>query len=388
MELNKKSVRTLIMLIAFAVIAAWALFRPAAIAAIWQGLAAIMTPFVLGVTIAFLVNLLLRPLEAGWDRLLGWGGGRRGRWLAGMKRPVSILLSVVLIAVAMFVLLFIVLPEVAKTIILVAEMVPQYASHVDGWWQWIDERLAGLGLEVPRPDLRIDDLAPMVSDWLAEQGPAVLGKTLGFTTSVVTGVFNVVIGLVLGLYILADKERLLRQTRRVLQAFLPEERVKTIVDVADLTNTTFSKFVTGQLTDAFIVGVLCYIFMLVTRMPYAGAASVVVGVTTIVPVIGVLIGTVVAAFLILVVDPVKAFWFVVFIVVLQQVESNVIYPRVVGKSVGLPGLWVLAAISVGGATFGVLGMLLAVPTFSVLYTLLRRAVNRRLADKEAGGAVG
>lgn len=378
MELNQKTVRTIAALIAFAVVAVWAVFRPQSLATLWQALMTIVTPFVVGITVAFLVNLLLQPLEAGWDRLLG---GARGRRPAKLKRPISILISVILIAVGVFVLLFIVLPEVARTFVLVAELVAEYVSEAEGVLDWIEESLADWGVEVSDDGYDIGGWASSAAEWLKQQGPAVLANTLGFTTSVVTGVYNVLLGVIFGLYILADKERLLSQSRRVLQAFLPEERVKAIVDVADLTNTTFSKFVTGQLLDAVIVGLLCYIFMVVTRMPYAGAASVVVGVSTIVPVIGVLIGTVVSAFLILVVDPMKAFWFVVFIIVLQQVESNVIYPRVVGQSVGLPGIWVLAAITIGGATLGVLGMLLAVPTFSVLYKLMRRTVHRRLAEK-------
>lgn len=380
MEFSRKSVRTLVGLITFALLLAWALFRPWAAAGIWRGIVTIVTPFIFGVTFAFLVNLLLRPVEATWDRVFRRAGRRqagKGRW-ANLKRPVSLAVSVVLIGAAIFVLMFIVLPEVVRTVVFVAEMTPEYAARLETWRGWLQERLAEYDIVLPQLRIELDSVGASVRDWITQRGPAVLATTLGFTTSVVNGIFNVVIGVVLALYILADKERLLGQMQRTLQAFLPEQRARTVVHVANLTHDTFAKFITGQLTDALIVGLLCYIGMIVLSIPHAGAVSVLVAVTTIIPVIGVLIGTVVAALLIVVTDPMKALWFLIFIIVLQQFESNVIYPRVVGKSVGLPGLWVLVAITVGGALFGILGMLMAVPTFSVMYTLVREAVAKRL----------
>lgn len=380
MEFSRKSVRTLVGLITFALLLAWALFRPWAAAGIWRGIVTIVTPFIFGVTFAFLVNLLLRPVEATWDRVFRRAGRRqagKGRW-ANLKRPVSLAVSVVLIGAAIFVLMFIVLPEVVRTVVFVAEMTPEYAARLETWRGWLQERLAEYDIVLPQLRIELDSVGASVRDWITQRGRAVLATTLGFTTSVVNGIFNVVIGVVLALYILADKERLLGQMQRTLQAFLPEQRARTVVHVANLTHDTFAKFITGQLTDALIVGLLCYIGMVVLSIPHAGAVSVLVAVTTIIPVIGVLIGTVVAALLIVVTDPMKALWFLIFIIVLQQFESNVIYPRVVGKSVGLPGLWVLVAITVGGALFGILGMLMAVPTFSVMYTLVREAVAKRL----------
>lgn len=378
LALNTKTVRSLAGLIAFALVGAWVLFRPADAARIWQGVVTVSTPFVLGAAAAFVVNLLLRPVERAWDRLLA-GNGRS--WPAKSKRPVGIFLSVVIIVGVMLVLLLIVIPELVRTLVLVAEALPDYGARVQSWWGWLADYLAPYGIHLPTLDLRLDNIRPMVVQGLTQWGPSFLARTFGFTTSVVTGVFNVVVGIVLALYILADKEWLLAQSRRVLRAFLPETQVRAVEEVAVLTDTTFSRFVAGQLTDAFIVGALCYVGVLLMRMPYPAAVAVLVGVTTIIPVIGVLLGTLLAALLILVVDPVKALWFIVFIVVLQQFESNVIYPKVVGQSVGLPGIWVLAAITVGGATFGVAGMLLGVPVFSVMYSLLRGAVHRRLAAK-------
>ena len=151
--------------------------------------------------------------------------------------------------------------------------------------------------------------------------------------------------------------------------------------MARMTNRTCSNFVTGQLTEAVILGTLCFLGMLIFRLPYAGVISVLVGFTALIPIFGAFIGVGIGAFLILLVSPIKALWFILFFVILQQLEGNLIYPRVVGKSVGLPGIWVLAAVTVGGNAFGLAGMLLAVPLCSVLYTLARQGVNARLARK-------
>lgn len=379
-ELDRRHVRTLIVIGAVVLLVAWGLFRPEASGALFEGVMSVLKPFILGLAIAFVVNLVLQPLERGWDALFG-GTMKPGGLGEKARRPVSIFLSVTAIGTVFFVLLFIVVPEVARTFVVVADALPQYFAEVEAWWGRLAVDVETYGIVLPQFELNVEELGPMLTTWLTEQAPTFLATTLGFTTSFLAGIFTTVVGIVFALYVLADKERLGRQLRSVLRAFLPEERAKAVVRVARMANKTFAGYVTGQITDAFIVGVLCYIGMRIMAMPHPAAVSVLVGATTIVPVIGVLMGTIVGALLILVVDPMKAFWFLVFIVVLQQLESNFIYPRVVGKSVGLPGLWVLAAVTVGGLTFGVLGMLVAVPIVSVLYTLMGEAVRRRLAQK-------
>lgn len=179
----------------------------------------------------------------------------------------------------------------------------------------------------------------------------------------------------------AQKETLTGQAKKVVRALFSEKWAHWITDVARMTNRTFSNFVTGQLTEAVILGTLCFLGMLIFRLPYAGVISVLVGFTALIPIFGAFIGVGIGAFLILLVSPIKALWFILFFVILQQLEGNLIYPRVVGKSVGLPGIWVLAAVTVGGNAFGLAGMLLAVPLCSVLYTLARQGVNARLARK-------
>ncbi|MGN1319588.1 MAG: AI-2E family transporter, partial [Acutalibacteraceae bacterium] len=174
---------------------------------------------------------------------------------------------------------------------------------------------------------------------------------------------------------------LTRQANKIVRALFKPDNAKKLIDFTAMTNDIFTKFVTGQLTEACIIGSLCFIGMLIFGMPYAGIISVLIGFTALIPIFGAFIGTGIGAFLILLENPLKAFWFVVFIIVLQQLEGNLIYPRVVGKSVGLPGIWVLTAVTIGGGLFGVLGMLFSVPVCSVLYVLFRKFVNKRVKDE-------
>ena len=183
------------------------------------------------------------------------------------------------------------------------------------------------------------------------------------------------LALAFSIYVLAQKETLKRQSKKVLAKLMKPEKMQKLLDMLDLINRTFTNFITGQLTEAVIIGVLCFIGMSIFRMPYAPAISVLVGFTALIPVFGAFIGTAIGAFLILLVKPIQAVWFVVFIIVLQQFEGNLINPKVVGKSVGLPGIWVLVAVTIGGNAMGVVGMLISVPLCSVLYVVARNAVN-------------
>ena len=202
------------------------------------------------------------------------------------------------------------------------------------------------------------------------------------TTNIVQGVVNVVIGLIVSIYLLSSKETLCRQVKRMTYAFLPRRVADECVAVCQLISQCFSNFVSGQLMEACILGLLCFIGMRIFRFEYAFLISLLVGVSAIVPVVGAFIGTIPAVFLLFLVEPMQAVWFIVFIVVLQQIEGNLIYPKVVGESVGLPPLWVLMGIVIGGGLGGILGMLLGVPLFTVVYKLLSQATQQRLERKK------
>lgn len=376
MDLNKEMFRRILLLVTLSAIIVWAVFHPFAVWSVVQGALTILTPFILGLCIAFAINLLLRPIESRWDYLVS--RRRRSGWTAKLKRPVCIVLSGIVITGVIFVLLFIVLPEIVSTIGTIIDLLPGFLAQMESWWSKLSKALSDHGIVLPQFQLDGNQVSAFVRDFLMKRGLSVFGTTVDITTSIIAWGVNFIIALVFSLYVLAQKERLGGQMRRFMVAFLPEKTTEKMLEVASLTNRTFAKFVTGQLADALIVGILCFIGMLILSIPYAATVSVLVGATSIIPVFGALIGTGVGALLIVMAQPIKALWFVLFIIVLQQFESNVIYPRIVGQSVGLPAIWVLAAITIGGSLFGLLGMLVSVPVGSVLYTLVKQTVNTRL----------
>ena len=225
-------------------------------------------------------------------------------------------------------------------------------------------------------------LTTTITTFVKEQGTDILNTTINVGSSILTSLLNIFIGFVFAIYFLSTKERIGKQTGRVLSVIIPEKRVSMFNHVLQVTSSTFSRFVGGQLTEAVIIGSLCALGMLIFGFPKVGTISLLIGATALIPIFGAFIGTGIGAFLILFESPIKAFWFIIFILVLQQLECNLIYPKVVGDKLGLPGIWVLVAVTVGGGLFGFAGMLLGVPICSVVYTLVMEYLDKRDAKKE------
>ena len=375
MDISKKTVKRILLIIAFTVILIWAVYNHKLLFKYIGELYALISPFVIGLCIAYVVNVIMRPIERMWMKLLS---RFKGKWVEKLKRPICLLLSILLIIGIILAVVFLIIPELSESISSLVSMIPSYVTEVESWWGALSERLVKYGVDLPQFNYNPDKLI----DFLKDGGTAVLNTTLSATTSIVTAVINFVLALAFSIYVLAQKETLKRQSKKVMSRLMKPEKMQKLLDMLDLINRTFTNFITGQLTEAVIIGVLCFIGMSIFRMPYAPAISVLVGFTALIPVFGAFIGTAIGAFLILLVKPIQAVWFVVFIIVLQQFEGNLIYPKVVGKSVGLPGIWVLVAVTIGGNAMGVVGMLISVPLCSVLYVVARNAVNGRpLAER-------
>lgn len=375
MDISKKTVKRILLIIAFTVILIWAVYNHKLLFKYIGELYALISPFVIGLCIAYVVNVIMRPIERMWMKLLS---RFKGKWVEKLKRPICLLLSILLIIGIILAVVFLIIPELSESISSLVSMIPSYVTEVESWWGALSERLVKYGVDLPQFNFNPDKLI----DFLKDGGTAVLNTTLSATTSIVTAVINFVLALAFSIYVLAQKETLKRQSKKVMSRLMKPEKMQKLLDMLDLINRTFTNFITGQLTEAVIIGVLCFIGMSIFRMPYAPAISVLVGFTALIPVFGAFIGTAIGAFLILLVKPIQAVWFVVFIIVLQQFEGNLIYPKVVGKSVGLPGIWVLVAVTIGGNAMGVVGMLISVPLCSVLYVVARNAVNGRpLAER-------
>lgn len=368
MELSKKAVKRILLIITFTVLLIWAIYNHKLLFKYIGELYSLISPFVIGLCIAYVVNVIMRPIERLWMKLLS---KCKGKWVEKMKRTICLLLSILLVIGIILAVIFIIMPELSDSVSSLVSMVPSYVSEVESWWEALVLRLDKYGVELPQFSFDTDKFIQILKDG----GTAVLNTTLSATTSIVTAVINIVLALAFSIYVLAQKETLKRQSKKVLAKLMKPEKMQKLLDMLDLINRTFTNFITGQLTEAVIIGVLCFIGMSIFRMPYAPAISVLVGFTALIPVFGAFIGTAIGAFLILLVKPIQAVWFVVFIIVLQQFEGNLIYPKVVGKSVGLPGIWVLVAVTIGGNAMGVVGMLISVPLCSVLYVVARNAVN-------------
>jgi len=333
------------------------------------GVLKLIMPFILGIIMAFVLNVLVNFLEKKCFN--------KSKISYKSKHNISIIMSLGLVISFLTFICILIIPQVKNTTDIFINNLPEYQENV----KEILEKI-GVNQEIRA---NIMDKTRVFSDkatiYLKDNTDQVVEGALGVASNVVTSLVNITIGIVFAIYLLVEKDKLLRQLNKVLSAYLPEKKVYKIRNIASLSNKTFANFVSGQVMEAAIIGVLCLIGMLVLRIPYAASVSILVGFTALIPVFGAFIGTIVGAFLIFMISPVKALVFIIFILILQQFEGNLIYPKVVGKSVNLPSIWVLVAVTIGASLSGVIGMLISVPIVSIFYSILTTNVNDRLALK-------
>lgn len=374
MELNRKNMKRYMLLITFAMLLYWGLHNAGQFAGVIRALFKLLSPFIIGLCLAFVMNLLLCPLERAWDDI--WGESKSAAKVK-LKRPVCLVLALLIFLGIISALFFVLIPQISATASTISTKVPDAIMKTELWWGNITAFFAEHNVVLPTFDLEPETIIKTVSDFIAQQGEQVFGKTMDITISIFSALINLILALVFSLYVLAQKERLGKNAKKLMYASMKEKTADRALELLSLTGNTFSRFVSGQVTEAFILATLCFIGMSILRMPYALVVSFVIGFTSLVPIFGAWVGAIIGAFLIVFVSPIKALGFVVFLLILQQIEGNVIYPKVVGKSVGLPGIWVLAAVTIGGGLFGVSGMLFGVPIFSIIYTLMGEFVRSR-----------
>jgi len=333
----------------------------------------IVKPFVYGFILAYLLN---RPLGFFQRKVYEplFKKQKRGEKLSRTLALITTYLAVFVLIAALF---SVVLPQLISSAYTLVENVQANLSTFE---HIINQVAALFGVESQVWEWLGNywkEIWTTVTNFVANSLPRMVDTAVGIGT----GVANLFVGFVVSIYLLTGKEKLILQSKRLLYALLPQRPAAKILEIGRMANATFGGFITGQLTDAAILGCLCFVSMTLLKMPYALLASVIVGITNMIPFFGPFIGAVPCTFIILVNDPIKAVWFVVLMVVLQQVDGNIISPRVVGSSVGLSGLWVLFAIMIGGSLFGLPGMMIGLPTFAVIYTLLRQWISYRLKEK-------
>lgn len=362
------------LLITFALVLAWGINNPAQVGGILSRLLGLVSPFLLGFCFAFVLNIILRPLERLWNRL--WHKSK-SPLKHKLRRPLCLLLSLVLLFGVVAAVFLVLIPQLRETVLSISAMVPQAVEKAEQWWAELSAFFAHFGAYLPELDLDAEKIISTATDMIARYAGTMANKTLNITLSIFKVFFNLIMALIISFYVLGQKEQHGRNCRRAIRAIMKPVHADRFLSVVSLVDRSFSSYVTGQMTEAVILGCLCCLGMLIFRFPYAPVISVVIGFTALIPIFGAWVGAIIGAFLIVFVSPMKALWFIVFLVILQQLENNLIYPKVVGKSVGLPGIWVLAAVTIGGGAFGILGMLMGVPTCAVIYTLAREFVNRR-----------
>ena len=307
----------------------------------------------------------------------------KNKILQKLRRPLCILLSLIFILAVLWAVMLLVVPEIINAAEVLAKAIPDFLVGTQKWAVEQADTIPQLKEKIEAFQINWAETGKTLLTYITSSATSLLGGTVNFVVELTGGLVNAVVGFIFGLYILLDKEKLKLQLNNLLRAALPEKRYTGLVYVANLTSRTFAKFISGQCIEACILGTLTWLGMLLFRFPYAPMIGALVGLTALVPILGAVVGTVVGAFMIMMINPVQAIWYILFLQVLQQIEGNLIYPRVVGSSVGLPPIWVLAAVTLGGSLAGIVGMLFAVPVASVAYALVRTGVRDKLRDTDA-----
>jgi len=332
----------------------------------------VFMPLIIGIGIAFILNLLLNRFENNVFKKRKIF--KNNKWIQNHLRMVSIFLTYLVTLLIFAVIIIFVFPQVAESAKTLIDKLPEYSDKIAKYATKLYEDI-GLNDEIMNQVFASSkDFFIGLSSFTAETLLKVVGVTIGITS----GAFVVLMGIIFSIYILGSKEKLIGIISKLNRAFLPEKTANYLSNLMNNVNNIFSKFVGGQITEAFILGTLCFIGLLIFKIPYAPLVSVLIAVTSLIPFVGAFIGTIPAILIIVMESPSKAIFFVIFIVILQQLEGNIIYPKVVGDAIGIDGFWVFFAITVGGGLFGVLGMLLGVPLMALLYTVVRSEVNDRL----------
>ena len=373
MEWNKQTIKGLLAVVCGGVAFYWVLQNLWALGGAVSWLLGILAPFLLGGAIAFILNVPMRAIER---NLMP-----RAKSAARFRRPLALVLALVGVLGVLALASWVIGPGIAEAVMSIVNQIPQAAKRLQEQLLELEEYLPQLEAIIAELDINWGELSKKAIDLAQDWGSGLLSSGSGFIGGVVSGVSTFVIGLIFSFYILLQKEKLTRQAPQVFYAILPERRADRLLEVLRLAERTFSSFLSGQCLEACILGTLFVVAMTLFQIPYALLVGVLIALTALIPIVGAFIGCAVGALLIAIDDPWKALWFIVLFLVLQQVEGNLIYPHVVGSSVGLPSIWVLFAVTLGGSLMGILGMLVFIPVCSVLYALFRGYVKNRLVQK-------
>jgi len=376
MHIEKKTLKHIFIGVAVCILLYWILHETEQVNGLLDLLSSMLSPFVFGAGLAFVINVPMRSIE----NKLGFVKK------AMIKRTISLVATLLLLILVLALVFYLLIPQVIETGSNFVGKLPDFFMDVqNGITDFLNERpqlLQWANENIDWQSFNFGALIQKALDFLGNSVSVIFSGAITAIGDVAGTLMNGIIGIIFGIYCLFNKEILARQGRKLLYAFFPEKWSDNTIRILRMTNTTFSNFLTGQCLEVIILGCMFAVSMAIFNMPYIPLVSVLVAVTAFIPVVGAFVGCIFGAFFILVDDPLQALWFVVLFLVLQQIEGNLIYPRVVGTSIGLPGMWVLLAVAVGGELMGVAGMFLMIPLASVIYTLLREGTCKRLENRK------
>lgn len=373
-DINNK-LKPYILISTYVIVLAYVILNISTVWTFLRNILGILSPFLTAIGIAFVLNIPMRILES--KVLFFMDDSKKFPFLKSLKRPFAIVVTLLLVVGLLSTLIIFIIPQLITSVSSLIDNVP---SYVQSFEDLITQTLGPInGFDKIWTDIMNawKDIFSFASQFLG----FTINHIFNLTVSITSGIINFFLSIVFAIYMLASKELLIFQCKKFLYAHLKKKYADKILKVGRISKETFQRFIGGQCTEAVIIGTLCFIGMVILRLPYALLIGFIIGITSLIPIFGAFIGTIPSAFIILIINPIKAIIFVIFIIVLQQLEGHLIYPKVVGNSIGLSAIWVMFAMLVGGSLFGFLGLLLGIPLFGVIYKLLKENTNKKIDSK-------
>lgn len=371
--MNKEQKKHMIEVVAFAILLYCGILH---LDVVWNVVCHILSlfmPFIAGGAIAFIFNVPMKLIE---KHLFP-----NSQKFEKFRRILAYILTLVLVVGILFLCMVVIIPELIRTGKNLGQQITASFLAVQSELRTYAVKWPSVMAFLENSDWDISSLSGSVSGLLQSTASRIFSSGLGIISGFINGTVAFFIGIVFSVYILFQKEKLSCQIKKILYAFFSEQRADTIISIASLANRTFANFLSGQCLEACILGTMFVIIMSILKFPYAMLIGVIIALTALIPIVGAFVGCAVGMFLIVMVDPIQSIWFLILFLVLQQIEGNLIYPHVVGNSIGLPSMWVLVAVSVGGSLFGIWGILIFIPLSSVCYALFREFIHNRLKGR-------
>lgn len=364
------NMKKIIIFIFIAVFSFWGLNNLKIIGEFLSTIFSVLLPFILGSIIAFILNIPMKKIELFLKKKI--------KNKDGLIRGLSIVLSLLLFVVIILIICLLIIPKLVENINMLISSIPALIDKIKEFAINLLGKYPDMQIQIEELFSETGSITSVVSDILSY----FINSAMGFVSSIVSGFITVFTALIFSIYMLSQKEYLIRGTKKIIYAIANRKLAETIIKIGNMTNTTFNKFLTGQCLETIILGCLMFVALNIFKIPYALLISVLTAITALIPIFGAFIAAGIGFILILLTNPFQAIIFIIVFLVVQQIEGNFIYPKVVGKSVGLSPMWTLLAVTTGGKLFGIIGMLIGLPIASIIYTIFKDAVNTKLEEKK------